>query len=525
MWENAKIVAPTPNSAIVQPNVDDNFVINSTHLNMILENKFDGYLRADPHDHIREFLAICNMFRYGKTQSEAVKLMIFPLSLCDEAKFWFNKLNEESRTSWEQMRKAFINRFFPPSLFNRLLLEIRNFSQNICESLTEAWLRLKNMLQKCHGHGLTKGVIIQIFYHGLDEPTQVILDVTVGGIFLYKTPNQAFQFLEDKVLFEHDWSTKSQNGHHQKSVSFTNESGNNNDSSRFMEKLKAMDSKIISLNEELQDMREKYNELREGNASKNDDTPMSERHEANYIQSEGNKNLNSQASFSHQSLHDPNDSEKSLSELNNDVRNDLEDFKRRVRSMRTVHWKLYDSDDRKTTGVLPNKKSKTVNQEPQTKTDLEKSITKFLDDQRVIKMFFKNNVNDMILKMKKNENNFQTKIKNMERKMDEWSKSQNISLKQADRTDPPPPQAHIEHVNVVFTGSGKSDDSPKNQKDPPPITVNNKTEKDKPIKTSKRDYQVVKTKEYPFREYIPKIPYPQALRVDHSHLNRIIKES
>ncbi|GJW39482.1 reverse transcriptase domain-containing protein [Tanacetum coccineum] len=146
MWENAKIVAPTPNSAIVQPNVDDNFVINSTHLKMILENKFDGYLRADPHDHIREFLAICDMFKYGETQSEAVKLLIFPFSLCDEAKTWFNELNEESITSWEQMRRAFINRFFPPSLFNCLLLEIKNFSQLVCESLTDAWLRLKSML-------------------------------------------------------------------------------------------------------------------------------------------------------------------------------------------------------------------------------------------------------------------------------------------------------------------------------------------------------------------------------------------
>ncbi|GKD23815.1 hypothetical protein Tco_1225518 [Tanacetum coccineum] len=72
MWESAKTVALTPNSAIIQLDVDDNFVINSTHLNMIRGNKFDGYLRVDPHDHIREFLAICNMFRYGKTQSEAV---------------------------------------------------------------------------------------------------------------------------------------------------------------------------------------------------------------------------------------------------------------------------------------------------------------------------------------------------------------------------------------------------------------------------------------------------------------------
>ncbi|GJU30871.1 reverse transcriptase domain-containing protein [Tanacetum coccineum] len=502
MWESAKAVAPTPNSAIIQLDVDDNFVINSTHLNIIRENKFDGYLRANPHDHIREFLAICNTFKYGETQSEAVKLLIFPFSLCDEAKTWFNELNEESITSWEQMRKAFINRFFPPSLFNRILLEIRNFSQNTCESLTEAWLRLKNMLRKCHRHGLTKGAIIQIFYHGLDELTQGILDITAGGIFLYKTPNQAFKFLDDKVLFEHDWPIKSKNDHHQKYVSLTDGSNSNNDKFQFMEKLKAMDYKIISLNKELQDMCEKYNELRNGNASKNhlnDDTPRCEHHEANYIQSE---------------------------ELNNDVRNDLEDFKRRIRSMRTVHWKLYDNDDRKTTSILPNKKSKTVNQEPQTKIDLEKSMTKFLDGQRVSNMFVKNNINDIILKMKQNKKNFQTKIKNMEIKIDEWSKSQNVSSKQTDRTDPPtpPPQDHTDQVNAVFTGSGKSDDSSKIQTLPPNI-VNNKTKKDKPIKTSKRDYQVVKTNEYPFREYIPKIPYSQAFRVDHSHLNRIIKES
>ncbi|GJZ21840.1 reverse transcriptase domain-containing protein [Tanacetum coccineum] len=318
MWESAKTAAPTSNSAIIQLDVDDIFVINSTHLKMIQENKFDGYMRADPHDHIREFLAICNMFRYGEMQSEAVKLLIFPFSLCDKAKTWFNELNEESITSWEQMRKTFIKRFFPPSLFNHLLLEIRSFSQLVCESLTDAWLRLKSMLRKCHGHGLTKGVIIQIFYHGLDEPTQGILNGTAGGIFLYKNPNQAYQFLEDK-----------------------------------------------SLKEEMHGMRNNYNNREGDNASKNDDTPMCKRHEANSIQSEGYQNQDSHNSFSRQSYHDPNDPEKSLTELNNDVKNDIEDFKRCIRSMRTVHWKLFAIDDGKTIGVLPKKESKPINQEPQ----------------------------------------------------------------------------------------------------------------------------------------------------------------
>ncbi|GJY44072.1 hypothetical protein Tco_0432285 [Tanacetum coccineum] len=189
---------------------------------------------------------------------------------------------------------------------------------------------------------------------------------------------------------------------------------------------------------------------------------MCERHEANYIQSEDYQNQNSHDSYSHQSYHDPKDFEKSLTELNNDVKNDLEDFKRCTRSMRTVHDKLFDRVDGKTTGVLPNKKSKPINQEPQSKTDFEKVMTKFLDDKRVSNMFVKNNVNDMILKMKQNEKNFQTIFKNMERKIDEWEKSQNISLELTDRTDPPPhPQAQTEHVSTVFTGSGKSDDSPK----------------------------------------------------------------
>ncbi|GJW79618.1 hypothetical protein Tco_0143593 [Tanacetum coccineum] len=181
-----------------------------------------------------------------------------------------------------------------------------------------------------------------------------------------------------------------------------------------------MDSQFTSLKEELQDMRNKYDDLRHYHAFKNrmiDDTPICERHEANYIQYEGCQN---QVSHSCQSDYDSNDSGKSLIELNNDVKNDLKDFKRSICSMRTVHSKLYERDD-------------------QSKTDLEKTITKFLDGQKVANMYVKNNVKDMIFKMKQNEKNFQTIYKNMKRKIEELEKTQNIPLEQTDRTDPPPP--------------------------------------------------------------------------------------
>nr|GEW31907.1 reverse transcriptase domain-containing protein [Tanacetum cinerariifolium] len=119
-----------------------------------------------------------------------------------------------------------------------------------------------------------------IFYHGLDEPTQGILNITAGGIFLYKSPNQAFQFLEDKVLFTLDLSTKSQNKHHRKYVSFADGSDSNTDNSRLIKKMEAliikMDSQFQSLKEEMHEMHKNYNHEEE-NASRNhlnDDTPI-----------------------------------------------------------------------------------------------------------------------------------------------------------------------------------------------------------------------------------------------------------
>ncbi|GJS29183.1 hypothetical protein Tco_0489803 [Tanacetum coccineum] len=161
-----------------------------------------------------------------------------------------------------------------------------------------------------------------------------------------------------------------------------------------------MDSQFQSLKEEMHEMHKNYNNREGDHASKNDDTLMCERHEANYIQSEGNQNQNSHNLFSLESHHDPNDSKKSLTDLNNDVKNDLEDFKRCVRSMRIVHFKLYERDD-------------------QSKTDLEKTINKFLDGQRVANI-----------------------------KLDEWPKSQNVSSEQTDRANLPPTQAQTEQVNT-----------------------------------------------------------------------------
>ncbi|GJV02526.1 reverse transcriptase domain-containing protein [Tanacetum coccineum] len=146
MWAADHVVALTPGSAITIPEIANEFAIKGNHLTLVKGNQFDGRTKTDPHKHIHEFLKICDMFKYRDTENEAVRLMMFPLSLTGEAKTWLDELNEGTIKTWDELRTAFISRFFPPALLDRLLGEIQAFFQHDNESLTDAWLRMKEML-------------------------------------------------------------------------------------------------------------------------------------------------------------------------------------------------------------------------------------------------------------------------------------------------------------------------------------------------------------------------------------------
>ncbi|GJR75826.1 reverse transcriptase domain-containing protein [Tanacetum coccineum] len=170
------------------------------------------------------------------------------------------------------------NEFAIKALFDRLLGEIRAFSQHENKSLTDAWLRMKEMLRNCHGHNLSKGNIIKIFYHGLNEITQKVLNAAVGGIFLYKTPNQAYQLLKDKVLLNLDWAknqkTKSSL---KKTVDFAAEGSSNSDTDKIMARMDTMTMKMDAQYKDIQSHSKKSN-------LDNDDIHMSREEEAKFMQ-------------------------------------------------------------------------------------------------------------------------------------------------------------------------------------------------------------------------------------------------
>jgi len=102
-----------PYVVIMYPTVEDNnFEIKPTLIHLVQQNQFFGSLTEDPNLHISTFLRLSGTL---KANQEAVRLHLFPFSLGDRASAWFHSLEVGSITSWNQMRRAFLARFFPPS--------------------------------------------------------------------------------------------------------------------------------------------------------------------------------------------------------------------------------------------------------------------------------------------------------------------------------------------------------------------------------------------------------------------------
>ncbi|GJR54948.1 reverse transcriptase domain-containing protein [Tanacetum coccineum] len=119
------------------------------------------------------------------------------------------------------------------------------------------------MLRNCHGHNLSKGNIIKIFYHGLSEITQEVLNAAAGGIFLYKTPNQAYQLLEDKVLLKLDWAKNQKTKTSlKKTVAFADEGSSNSNTDKIMARMDAMTLKMDAQYKELQNHAKKQNQMK-----------------------------------------------------------------------------------------------------------------------------------------------------------------------------------------------------------------------------------------------------------------------
>ncbi|GJX44421.1 hypothetical protein Tco_0261097 [Tanacetum coccineum] len=163
------------------------------------------------------------------------------------------------------------------------------------------------------------------------------------------------------------------------------------------------------------------------------------------------------------------------------------------------------------------------------KPDLQKKLSDFIKAQHSTNSFVKDTFMDLKNKLETTTKNHQASIQNLKAKFHRLAdkKSGQHSGSLPSNTQPnlkgslskpyQPPQAQNEHVNVVFTWSGKSYDPPDNPNDQQnnsktPINFDSNDEDDEPTPQPKpKTTKPVKETPIP-KPYKLKIPYPQRLR-------------
>ncbi|WJX23035.1 hypothetical protein P8452_12282 [Trifolium repens] len=177
-----------PHNSIAAPAIEaNNFELKPSLLQAVQQNQFSGNPTDDPNLHLSIFLQYSDTVKANGVSPEAIRLRLFPFSLRHKARAWLQSLPSHSVTTWDELKKVFLARYFPPSKTAMLRAQINGFKQKDNESLFEAWERYKDMIRLCPYHGLEDWLIIHTFYNGLLYNTRMTIDAAAGGALMDKS--------------------------------------------------------------------------------------------------------------------------------------------------------------------------------------------------------------------------------------------------------------------------------------------------------------------------------------------------
>ncbi|XP_020209423.1 uncharacterized protein LOC109794384 [Cajanus cajan] len=129
-------------------------------------------------------------------QEDHIYLKAFPHSLEGVAKNWLYYLAPRSITSWDVLKRMFLEKFFPASRTTAIRKDISGIRQLGGESLYEYWERFKKLCASCPHHQISEQLLLQYFYEGLNSMERSMIDASSGGALGDMTPAEARHLIE-----------------------------------------------------------------------------------------------------------------------------------------------------------------------------------------------------------------------------------------------------------------------------------------------------------------------------------------
>ncbi|GJU25649.1 MAK10-like protein [Tanacetum coccineum] len=158
----------------------------------------------DPNQHLKDFLKLVDSLDLNGENRERTRLRLFQFSLRDQASNWLERLLAGSISTWEDLTTRFLAQFYPPGRTEKLRNDILMFQQHQGESLSEAWTRFKDLLQKVPHHGIDLWLQVQIFYDHVNPVIRQTIDQSAGGKLRDGNAEESWALLEDLALYNNE---------------------------------------------------------------------------------------------------------------------------------------------------------------------------------------------------------------------------------------------------------------------------------------------------------------------------------
>ncbi|XP_059306369.1 uncharacterized protein LOC132057782 [Lycium ferocissimum] len=125
-----------------------------------------------------------------------------------DARAWFEKLPQNSITTWAEMVAIILKKWYPPSKKAEIRDKIYEFKQGLGEQLYEAWERFKEYLKKISNHDFPENILMKKFYRGLDPVTQSVANNAANGCFMNKSYRRVTNMLDRLTTHNQAWHSK-----------------------------------------------------------------------------------------------------------------------------------------------------------------------------------------------------------------------------------------------------------------------------------------------------------------------------
>ncbi|CAM8934491.1 unnamed protein product [Rhodiola kirilowii] len=157
--------------------------------------KFGRMPDETPLRHLKEFHGVCMSMKSASVPENIFKLKTFTFSLESQAKSWLMSLPSGSITSWDQLQRKFMDKYYSHSKVAQTRKELSMLRQGRAEMLFDYLERFTHLEESCPNHGIPQRMLLEYFMDGMVLMERRMLDASAQGSILDMYPDEIWELI------------------------------------------------------------------------------------------------------------------------------------------------------------------------------------------------------------------------------------------------------------------------------------------------------------------------------------------